>query len=409
VRHNPLQLPRAAPLLPCGCLHFNPYLILETSVNSAKAHERTHRFTRLFGRLDRIFVVTVLLPTIGAILYYGLVASDVYISESRFVVRSPQRPAQTGIGALLQGTVFSRSQDDTYSVHDFIRSRDALTELDNKLGIRKAYSSQDIDPFSRFGGVIHWESSFESLYKYYTKHVAIEYDTVSSITVLKVRGYAPEDAQRINESLLQMGERLVNNLNIRSRQDLIEVAEKEVKLAESRAQAAAVALSGFRTDRSVFDPERQSALQLQSVLRIQEELLSAQAQLTQLKRVSPNNPQIMPLEDRVTVLRRSIEREEAKVLGKGNSLATKSAVFDRLILERAFADRQLATALANLEQARSEAARKQLYLERLVSPHLPDYPLEPQRLRSIIMVLVVGLLSWGVVSLVIASIREHRE
>jgi len=47
-------------------------------------------------------------------------ASDVYISESRFVVKNPQRSAQTGLGALLQGTAFSRSQDDTYSVHDYI-------------------------------------------------------------------------------------------------------------------------------------------------------------------------------------------------------------------------------------------------------------------------------------------------
>ena len=38
---------------------------------------------------------TVLLPTVLAILYFGPIASDVYISESRFVVRNPQRQAVT--------------------------------------------------------------------------------------------------------------------------------------------------------------------------------------------------------------------------------------------------------------------------------------------------------------------------
>ena len=66
-------------------------------------------------------------------MYYGLIASDIFVSESRFVVRSPQRPQLSGLGAILQGGGFARSQDDTYSVHDYVLSRDALAELDKKL------------------------------------------------------------------------------------------------------------------------------------------------------------------------------------------------------------------------------------------------------------------------------------
>jgi capsular polysaccharide transport system permease protein len=72
---------------------------------------------RFFAK-NKILWLTVIIPTILAIIYYGLIASDVYISESRFVVRSPQRQTQTGLNAFLAGTGFSRSQDDTYSVHD---------------------------------------------------------------------------------------------------------------------------------------------------------------------------------------------------------------------------------------------------------------------------------------------------
>ena len=86
------------------------------------------RLRRLLRRLDAIFALTVLLPTVLASLYYGLIASDVYISESRFVVKNPQRQAQSTIGALLQNTGFTRAQDDTYSVHDYVLSRDALLD-----------------------------------------------------------------------------------------------------------------------------------------------------------------------------------------------------------------------------------------------------------------------------------------
>ena len=46
----------------------------------------------------------------------------------------------------------------------------------------------------------------------------------------------------------------------RSRRDLISVAEREVKASEDRAKDASLALSGFRSRQSVFDPDRQAVI-----------------------------------------------------------------------------------------------------------------------------------------------------
>jgi capsular polysaccharide transport system permease protein len=309
---------------------------------------------------------------------------------------------------LLQGTGFSRSQDDTYSVHDFILSRDALSELDAQLAVRKAYSSSSIDFIDRFPG-LDWDDSFEAFHRYYRNHVTIDYDTVSSITILKVRAFSSADARQVNDLLLKMGERLVNNLNDRSRQDLIKTAEQEVAISEEKVKNAAVALAGFRSNQAVFDPDRQSTLQLQGVSKLQEELVATETQLNEVRRVSPNNPQVGSLRNRIETLRKAIAAETSKVAGAGGSLTSKSGAFERLSLEKVFAEKQLAGSMAALESARSEALRKQLYLERLVQPNLPDKAVEPRRIRSIFMVLVLSLVTWGVVSLLVASIKEHTD
>ena len=368
----------------------------------------TRSFKARLASVNVILWFTVIIPTALAVIYFGLIASDVYISESRFVVRSPQRQAQTGLGALLQGTGFSRSQDDTYSVHDFVLSRDALKELDDQLAVRKAYSSKDVDFIDRFPG-LDWDDSFEAFLRYYRNHVTIDYDTVSSITILKVRAFTAEDSKKINDLLLKMGERLVNNLNDRSRQDLIKTAEQEVAVGEEKIKRAAVALAGFRNNQAVFDPDRQSALQLQGVSKLQEELVATETQLNQIQRVSPTNPQVASLKNRAETLRKAIANETAKVAGGGGSLTSKSGAFERFALEKTFAEKQLAGSLAALESAKSEALRKQLYLERLVQPNLPDKAVEPRRIRSIFMVFVLGLVACGVISLLVASIREHTD
>ena len=74
-----------------------------------------------------------------------------------------------------------------------------------------------------------------------------------------------------------------------------------------------------------------------------------------------------------------------------------------------FADKQLGTALADLEPARSDALRKELYLERLAQPSLPDKAMEPRRIRSVFTVFLIGMIAWGVGSLVIAAVREHAD
>jgi capsular polysaccharide transport system permease protein len=376
--------------------------------SSAARHAASAR-TESWLKRHLVFVLTVLLPTLVAITYYGLIASDVYISESRFVVRSPQKPAQTGLLTdLLQGTGIGRSQDDTYSVRDFILSRDALRELDQKLAIRSAYSDRHVDWVKRFPG-LDWDASFEAFYRYYGKQIVVDYDPESSISVLTVRAFTPKDAQAINQALLDMSERLVNSLNDRSRRDLVRFAEEEVKGAADQAREASLALMAFRSKQSVFEPDKQAAIQLEAVAKLQENLVATEAQLAQLKTLSPSNPQIVGLQSRVETLRAAIASEAAKVTSGNASLSANASSFERLALDSEFADKELGVALATLESARNEAARKQLYLERLVQPSLPDKAMEPRRLRLVFTVFALGLIAWGVVSLVLASIREHAD
>jgi capsular polysaccharide transport system permease protein len=224
-----------------------------------------------------------------------------------------------------------------------------------------------------------------------------------------VRAFSAQDAYRINGMLIEMSERLVNTLNDRSRHDLVSLAEDEVKLSSDKAKEASIALLNYRASRAVFEPDRQAALQLQGVAKIQEQLISTEAELAQLRSLSPTNPQVASLSTLADTLRAAIASEAAKVTSARDSLSSRAPDFERLALETEFADKQLGVALASLETARTEARQKQLYLERLVQPSLPDKATEPRRLRSIFTTFLISLVGWGVASLVAAAVREHGE
>lgn len=370
--------------------------------------DRPNTWKNRVARINRLFLLTVAAPTVLAIVYFGLMASDVYVSESRIVVRSPEKQVATGLGALLKGVGFSRAQDDSYTIHDYVLSRDALKEINTTLDVGKAFSSSAVDRISRFGG-LDFDTSFEALHRYYQNKVSVQQDSASSITTLTVRAYTAQDAQDINQKLLELSEGLVNRLNDRGRQDLIRSAAIEVDDAEKKSKAAALALSAYRNAKGVVDPERQAAVQLQQVAKLQDELISTKTQLAQLNTFTPQNPQIQALKKRASTLQAEIDVETTKIAGGERSLANKAAEFQRLALDREFADKQLASALASLEQARNEAQRKQVYIERIAAPSLPDVALEPRRIRSILATFVLGLVAWGVSSMLLAGLREHQD
>lgn len=355
---------------------------------------------------QRLFWLVVVLPTLVAVVYFGFIAADVYISESRFVVRSPERQTASPLGILLKGTGFTRSQDDSFTVQDFILSRDALRVLDEKLELRAAYKNGDI--FSRFPG-LDWDDSFENMHRYYQKMVGVQLDPVSSIATLTVRAFNANEAQQINRQLLEMGEALVNQLNERGRQDMIRFAANEVAEAEKKAKLAALTVARYRNEKGVMDPEKQSAIPLQQIAKLQDELIATKSQLSQLQLLTKDNPQIPVLRNRIQMLETEIDLESGRVAGGSLSLASKAAEFQRLALEKEFADKQLASALTSLEQARNEAQRQQLYLERIAKPSLPDAAMEPKRLRAILATLLLGLVAWGVLTMIVAGIREHMD
>jgi capsular polysaccharide transport system permease protein len=378
------------------------------SVLREQSTQRVKRYLSRIARISPLFLLCVVIPTVISTVYFGIIASDVYISESRFIVRSSQRQAVSSFGSFLQNVGVSRAQDDAYSVHDFMMSRDALHRLNDQLGVAKSFSAPGIDMFNRFDP-LGTDGSFEALYKYYGKQVSIDADSSSNISVLRVKAFNPQVAFRTNEALLEMGEQLINRLNERSRRDTVRFSEAEVASAAARANAASLALSKYRNQNGVFDPDRQSGLQLQQISKMQDELIATKATLAQVTTLTPDNPQIGALRKRIDTLQGAIDAAMGQVAGSGASLTSKAADYDRLLLEREFAAKQLTTALASLEQAKSDAQRKQLYLDRIVEPNKPDSALEPRRLRAILTTFLLGLVVMGMASLLIAGAREHKD
>jgi capsular polysaccharide transport system permease protein len=365
------------------------------------------RAQRLFRSLNIWFWAIVGVPTLAAGVYYFAIASDLYLSEAKFIVRSPKQVQASGLGALLQSTGLGRATDDTAAVQDFVMSRDAVRKLEQRDSLRALLGRAEGDFVTRFPGILFWRKDFEALYSRYDHFVSVETDTSTGVTALRVKAYRPEDAHMLAAALLAYSEQLINELNERARRDALDTARREVERAEQHIAQIQSELTAYRVKQKMLDPKSASAGVLELVGQMNALQTNARAQLGELLKNSPNSPQIPLVKTRIASLDKLIAEERAKLSGASDSVVTTLTEYERLNLQRELGEKALASAFTSLEAARIEAQRQQLYLETIAQPNLADYPLYPKRIVCFVVVFASCLLVYGIAWLLVANVREH--
>lgn len=359
-------------------------------------------------KLPMAFLLVVVLPTVLAAVYFLLIASPMYISEARFIVRSPNQAQPSSIGVALQGVGLSSTQTDAFAVHEYIDSRDGLATVRQRYDVRALLGPAQADLFSKYPRIGESETD-EGLYKAFKRFVTVGYDSTSGISTLRVKAFSPTEAQGVAETLLTGGEGLVNRLNERAASNAVEEAEAALARATAKVSESQQALTDFRNRERLIDPALSARESAELIASLRANLANLQAERAQIAAMAPDSPQLPSINTRIAAYERQIEAERVKIVGSSASLAPKVGAYEDLVTARELADRQLAVASTALSSAEQEVRRQQLYLERIVNPNRPDKAAEPRRLMSIFTVFLTTMLAYGVGWLIYAGVREHRQ
>ncbi|OCG60722.1 hypothetical protein A9G41_00220 [Gilliamella sp. Nev5-1] len=283
----------------------------------------------------------VTLPTLLSMIYFGLIAENIYTSEATYIIRSSDTQSSLGgLGTFFSKVGISRSNDDSYVVLSYIKSRDALSSVEKVLPVQEWYTKKG-DIISRFNG-FHFDfyDKKEYFYRYMSNMISVNFDSSTGIATINVNAFDMQDAFKINEQLLRQAEGFVNQINLRAKQDLITASLAELKNAESQMKKEAQALSEFQ---------------------------------------------------------------------KNKNKDANLAEYQQILINNTVAKQQFEAATLSLRNAQVEITKKQLYLERIEQPSLSDVSFKPARIYNIIATFIISFLIYGIINLLVAGVREHRD
>lgn len=361
------------------------------------------------GGLALRFALLVLLPFLVAAGYLGGVASDRYVSETRFTVRdsgSTVVPSSFDIGALLSGGGGSARQD-AFLLRDYILSADLLAQLDEALGLRAAWSDPAIDPLWRLAA----GASQEDFLEFYRDMIAVTFDTESAIMIVELQGFTAAPTKAMLELILAESEQLVNEISNRLARDQLDFINGEINDNMARLKEAKGVLLTFQNEYAVVDPKEEAGLITTVIAQMEVGLAEDRAELTALRSyLRRNAPEIVKLRSRVAAKAKQIGVEKTRLTGGGNEKLNRvMARYEELRFDVEFASERYRFALMALEKAQIDASKKVKSLVVVSRPNLPDEALYPDRPYILATVAAFLLMGFAIFSVILAAIREHME
>ena len=375
---------------------------LSTTIVSSKAVLKPFR-----GKTYTFWFVFLLCML--AAVYWGIIASDRYISESHILIQQTQMPAtQTiNLSSILSGTS-APNRTDQMLFRDHLLSIDMLGKLDKKLSLREHYSDRRRDPISRMW---YKDLSTEWFYWYYLLRTTVEFDEYAGVLVIRAQAFTPEQAHAITSMLVAEGERYMNDMAQRLAQEQVGFIEKQVEQVYERVMRARMAVVAYQNEQNLVSPEGTAENLFGIVNALEGQLSSLNTQRNAaLGYLNPKSPTVMDFDLQIAAVKNQISKEQARLTSSHRQMLNATVEeFQRLKMNAEFAQEVYKTALASLEQARLDAARTIKMVSIIQSPTSPQYALEPRRIYNTVVFVLVTLIIFGIVSLIRAILRDHQE
>ena len=353
-------------------------------------------------------VLTVVgMPTFAAAVYFGLFASDIYVSEASFAIRSAKTSAQPGgLSSLLSSSIVSAGTQDSLLVAEYVNSHDMLRELEKRIDIRAHYSDDGIDALARLDA----DATDEELREYFREHVRVMRDSQSDVLSLSVRGFDADTSHRIASAIIDISESLINDISSRMEVDALASANAEVEIAVQKVNFASEELARFRNANVSMNPIMEAEALFGVVTGLEQSISTVEAELVEKRAyMKDSSAEVVALKNRLNALRKQRSVEKGRLLGgEGNTESTNLiGDFEPLEVARELAQQQYASSLASLELARIEAQRKKMYLVTFIAPSLPDEAVEPKRLMSVLTVCVFSFVLYVIGGLMWSALKDH--
>ena len=340
-------------------------------------------------------------------IYCFFIAAPIYVSDTSFSIRGREQGAAASVGILSSLGSGENTSKESAELSSYILSEEMLNKLDARFHLRQMYSKPRLDLMNS----IPASASREAFRRFYKKMVSVRVDRDTNIVTVEVRSFDGKSAHDVAEAILPLAADYVDGLSATVRNDTVRSSQQELQKAKDAVRDSRLAMTRYRTETGMLDPTVSAGAASGTISGLESQVLQTRAELASLLTFNTaNSPQVTQLRARLTALEGQIAETQRKVIDttRSDNLAQRLYVYEGLVVNNEYAEKQLVGALGAYDSALAVAGQRERFLVRIISPNVPDRPSQPKRLLMFFEALLVVVAAYGIVALAIAGIRDHQ-
>ncbi len=350
------------------------------------------------------FFISFVLPLAAVAIYEYRYATDRYHSDAIVNITQGSNSAPT-LDLSILGLPAAADSKDALTLITFINSMDMLQYLEDKMRLRKHYADSNVDWWSRLSA----DASLEDFRDYVTGHIVVEQDQDSHLITIHVQAFSREFARDTVSAILERSQIFVDNVNARITEEQTRFFEKQLTITESRLKEAKGTLLKFQRENRLFSTEVEATMVNSNIASLEKLLIDKQGELnTKVKDLNENSPVIQILRSEIDTIKKQLAEEKERLSGgSGSAVSELDSQYREIQFNLEFVGTLYKSNLTQLEQARIEAIQRLKYLIVVTQPSLADSSLYPNRQFVMGTAVIILLMSYFVLTLMVAIIREH--
>jgi capsular polysaccharide transport system permease protein len=348
------------------------------------------------------FLFIFLFPFLGLSGYVVFLQTELYESKTTVLIKDVKAgQSQADMLSAMMPTTSSNMQDSKL-IEKYIYSIEMFEQINQEFALKVHYMSSNLDILERL------------YYKYleiYNKRLIISYDELSRTLDITFLHTDPEKAREILAFITVQAEKKLNMYDKENGNKLLDYIKSQEKKNKGILVKSVETLLAYQNSHKTIDPSIDIKSKSGILSSLETRLVQKEIEYDNLKSyMNPQNVEVKRLRAEIVNLKKKRNDLRSQLSGVSEEELNEDLFeFEMLRSDVEFNRERYKQTLIQLDMAMIQSTQNAKNLVVITKPTLSTDYSHPDKIKNIITIFMVLFMIYGIISMIYAIIKDHRD
>ncbi|CAA6819911.1 MAG: Capsular polysaccharide export system inner membrane protein KpsE [uncultured Sulfurovum sp.] len=351
-----------------------------------------------------------------SIYYIFFIETEKYESQSIVMIKDlSEEQSSSALGSLLMAGTSSESMTDAMLLEVYVKSSDMFEILDKEFNFTEYYSGDDIDIFSRLSDSIalpFYSETYENLLLKYTNDLSVVYNEPSNTIKISFAHANAQISKNIVEKITEYSAEILNQFEKENTEVALSFLEKLERKKHALFISSLETLLVYQNKHNTIDPTIDIKSKSTILGGLESELIQKNVEYNSKSQyLNKSTAEMKLLERNISYIQKSIKEIRRKIAGGDGKAKLNVSLSDFSLLKSKleFDKEVYMQTLIKLEETKVLVNQNRKNLIVVSHPRIADSYIYPNKIKDSVSVLIVLSFIYGILSLIIVIIKDHKD